>query len=1061
MENNVGIKFVNDKDNIFFFYNESMLKKENIKITKNGDFKYTKLNNDYYIAKNNYDILNGEIVITLREYIKAFYNIENCKNIYFKGIEKNDDKIIITAIIDSNDEKIEIDQDKILKKYNYYKKEGGILKYKICNLYFDLMINSNILKKSSYELKNYEIGNIEANLEEAFLSIKINLDYISKTYSLSDSFIGANLEKYIEQKTLQNSEYGKSMPLLFYNDDGSYDRPITKLSKNNITIEDLYKFMEDNMGALQITKLQIIKNNLFTGKVYTGSETIVKVKTFLKIKDYIDRTDEIVSEIVEENKTNFFNEDEEYSLTFNCTLSGNSERKYYKILEVIDSSIYSSNNLTIKNNGNMLEVTNNDEALDNLRPFLKNPVALVLDSTKEDYNSSLTGLINNLIYKYTAKEKEENAIVDIKENATKKEAPTLLDEKKFYNHIAGSMPKIEVTFIKKTYENNKIKTKEEKYITGRDPYIKSMSIVDNGVKKLKLSLWDKDFGSFNSDRQPLEQVIREAIANNTALDLNKEGRETENDNIDVNSEGYLKIRETDIAEDTTNLKIRFGFDDYNIKYKDDKRNARAWEIIPSDGNEKTTLHIFDPYKKLSNDGFVNVDAKNIDNYTEATDLNIGNIGKSSDPIGNKIVRKVLVNDSEDQTTMLSVEMEFMIVGFKTNLQKEGVYYEIEAIETNSIKTINYSILQRYEDITGTPKEVLYMLMRMFNESADGKLNKNSPKIYWADTEGIVEEINEDAYKNTSLNIPEIATDNTINKKISISLGGQNAYYNYNDAENKTHRQNYYKNIGSLISEFCAACPPKKENIRVATSYIDQATAETVTINNTSEGAVRPLQWYSKEITLGDGKKYPCIFLYYKKLNKINKIRRYNWGPGIAGKNSVILDLQIENANEFAVMSAVNVFNLDENKNINYLKNGKKGDSNSSVGSAGKIVNRVTGNEVSDAYETAYMNCLYQGNITILGDPFYTFDSFLQPCSYPIYLNIEVPVSEYELRKKERNNIYFNEVENNVRKHYLSGYYVVKSITHNITGNNFTTTLEIMSYPGIENDLNIKIDKVKS
>jgi hypothetical protein len=66
----------------------------------------------------------------------------------------------------------------------------------------------------------------------------------------------------------------------------------------------------------------------------------------------------------------------------------------------------------------------------------------------------------------------------------------------------------------------------------------------------------------------------------------------------------------------------------------------------------------------------------------------------------------------------------------------------------------------------------------------------------------------------------------------------------------------------------------------------------------------------------------------------------------------------------------------------------------------------------------------------------------------------VPVSEYELRKKKDNDIYFNKVNNNIRKHYLSGYYVVKSITHNITDGNFTTTLEIMSYPGIANDINV-------
>ena len=80
------------------------------------------------------------------------------------------------------------------------------------------------------------------------------------------------------------------------------------------------------------------------------------------------------------------------------------------------------------------------------------------------------------------------------------------------------MPRVEVTFVRKNYEDktNKLKAPTEyKYVTGSCPYIKSMSLTDNGVKKLKLVLWDRDFGSYNSSEMPLEQVIREAIAYNS------------------------------------------------------------------------------------------------------------------------------------------------------------------------------------------------------------------------------------------------------------------------------------------------------------------------------------------------------------------------------------------------------------------------------------------------------------------------------------------------------------------------------------------------------------------
>lgn len=1073
-------------------------------LTENKSFNYDERRysgyNTFYVKKSsNFSINNNNGLevrnINLKYFLETqhIYDIGNTaviKNIKFES--KN--KIILKIETNGTEyENITLDKDRILEEQGLLKKESNIYKFKVDNVFLEIAGTDEfgaVGKECS--ISNYNnLYPLEVNVNDSFISIKKNEEYFRQSFILADEVIhqtGSQIVNYLIEKDISSDDEKQEcyLPLILNNSDSSFEKPLTVLKNGNKELKDF----KDFFYRTTIKNMTVNKSKLIIGGGYTGSDVICNVTFTFKIeeanKSIIAQKEEfreIISLIANENGKKI-KEEEDYTLTFDLCLAGDSSKNFYSLVEIANNSnkyfIYRSDIKCVDNNATLVytydsgyDYYDSDTFYYYLGFVETYTVGILIETSEQDYSAGLKKLVRNFIKKYSIE----------KQDPTETEtATTFLEEDKFYNHIAGGMPRVEVTFVKKNYKdktndlNASNPTTEYKYVTGLCPYIKSMSLTDNGVKKLKLVLWDRDFGSYNSSEKPLEQVIREAIAYNSCNPEAKEENKKqgpENDS-DVNSVSYLDIVKIDTNSDTTNLKLRFGFDDYNIPLTSGNRSNRAWELIKSE-EEKSDTIIFNPYYNVGQNGLVVNKPKynENENFFTIVDTPIGAPIKDDETNPQEeeqqqkkeknINRQRLVNKSADQTTRLSLEMEFMIVGYKTSLQKNGIAYEIEAIESNSIKTLNYSILQRFEDITGTPSEVLYTLMRLFNENADGVLNRNAPKIYF-DNDDIVEEVDKEAYRNTSIAIPEKADASTINKKISISLGGQNSYYNYNETDSDEQHIRYYKNIGSLISEFCAACPPKKEVKRSAKTYIDKSTAETVTIENNSEGIFRPLQWYVTDVPFtveGQEKpeKIPCIFLYYRRVNKINKIRKYNWGPGLAGKNSVILDLQIENANEFAVMSAVSVFNLEDSSSTTVSSNTENTGgiiaSSNLKDTSGITVNRVTGGAITnDAYENAYNNCLYQGSITILGDPFYTFDNFLQPCSYPIYLNIEVPVSEYELRNKVENNIYFNKVNNNVRKHYLSGYYVVKSITHNITDGNFTTTLEIMSYPGIANDINV-------
>ena len=469
--------------------------------------------------------------------------------------------------------------------------------------------------------------------------------------------------------------------------------------------------------------------------------------------------------------------------------------------------------------------------------------------------------------------------------------------------------------------------------------------------------------------------------------------------------------------------------------------------------------------------------------------------------------------SYEQTTVKSREIDFMITGMSSELKPDGIRYVIDAIESKDATIMRTRFLQRYAEITANPEEALYILMHMFNEDNDGnnisgskvkiilisddddtdvpimrdKLNMEyeTKNIKEEDLEGTeVSDIYEKAYQDEELEIKE-----ELLKKITLTLGGASATKNYGTSS-EMYRP-LYKTLAQLLNEFCAACPPKK--LLNKRELITDENGNNILSNQESTSA-RPLKWFSIEDTINDV-TYVC--LYYRTVMKVPRIRVYTWGPHNP-TTSCVKSISIKNANEFGVLSGIRSFDGTKNRCISRLNNTtttenigtietqeeKKDYSSDSVkGKADYIgVNART-------YDNAYSSSMYEGSMEILGDPFWTFDGIMQPCTYPIKLNVVMPKNDFTSRyenSSDGNNDYTKQIQNlkntfgekltykegpgfatrdnsgiyvvenftdgNQLLHEMSGYYVVKTIEHMITPNDYTTRLGIMSYPNIQKDV---------
>ena len=737
---------------------------------------------------------------------------------------------------------------------------------------------------------------------------------------------------------------------------------------------------------------------------------------------------------------------------------------------------------------------------------------------------------------------------------------SLLDVNGYYDFYSGMTPYIEASF--KNGENG------WRTINSKDhPYFKSLTVEDTGVKKAELVLFDKDFASYqygvfsngmekiiNKKRDDgkypaevysLESLIKEAlnidIKTGDAVDTG-EHYEPLNEESTISSE-YLKISNyTSSSKSYENLRIRYGYCDYNpiisheatrveenndnitkktvgtskIVVDDEKyfnyfksknnnaeteRTSRWWDV--SNGDASKVMDLEGKFK-INSGKYETVDSTTFSNRTaEIIASENRNVGLAQD-------KKI---QSYDQTTSMSYDITYMITDLKTSLKPNGIEYHISAIESINSEVMSKRFLQRYAEISTYPLEVLYLLMRIFNEDNAGRIPQNTPKILLLDEQASGEGFVPSKWMNMRIDSSKLTEEqvsklksvytNEIDgeikpewlKNISLKFGSEDALKR-NYAQRESGVPGLYKSVASLMDDFCYACPPKKAK---STEEVKKGYDENGNELQKSESFIdAPLRWTvvknddTEEVTV-DGKKVRrrkddtvYIVLYYRKPTKIPKIRKYTWGPENFYK-SVVKNINIQNNNEFAVLSGIKSFegsneltptkfNTNSN-NINDSKTPSQIYIQYKENDAPIPYNKIFGNtSTAEKYNIAYSNCMYSGSIDILGDPGLYFNTALQPYTYPIRLDIILPKNELyykgfattdwqndywdkkkDVEKKYGSNYYVG----NQRLHEMSGYYVIAKITHNISPSGFTTTLDISSYPGIEKDVLINTSKILS
>ena len=745
--------------------------------------------------------------------------------------------------------------------------------------------------------------------------------------------------------------------------------------------------------------------------------------------------------------------------------------------------------------------------------------------TEEKVNwEEVKKFVNKWSFNYTANQ-------NIKEQ-------TVRDVKNYYDFYSGMTPFVEIYFRDNFYEEEKDektgKTKTKlrwNVINSIDhPYIKSLKVEDKGVKKAHIQLFDKDFASYQfgilkpfetkSDEKvvySLDTLIKRSLMmpESKNEEQKKETYNEQNRDSQDLQEEYLKISEYNENIGPGNLRIRFGYCDNNQPIPESKDNSKIYEYFKNNydlekekdirrtnrwwdvkANKSEDASVFNWEHKINND---KLDSGKTELFTQPAEI-VADDNKT-------IVADAKKRNSTNSTTKMSYLNEYMIVGYKTSLKPNGILYDIDAIEVKNVEVMRKRFLQRYAEVTTYPLEILYILMHVFNENNDGKIIKSGIKLLFMNEDN---DFNDNPANGFNMNFDfsnlkkediELLADvkDTVYaykkgggvvfdeylKKATLSFGGETALSNYSNSTEK--KPSVYKSVESLMNEFCALCPSKKDYSEEEPKKATDRDGNEIKTDNKS--SVSSLTWLTAKSKDDEDKNIYIIF-YYKKIRKQQCIKRYIWGPANPYK-SIVKDLQIENNNEFAILSSITSSNFDgtgkiklstktntENSNTN--SNQEMEETANTVNTREKLkagegfsTNYIAGTiEQSDKINTALANCMYSGTMTILGDPAMEFNLEIQPYTYPIYIEVLVPINdaywdkEINSKFKEYDDIYHGiklVSGSNQKVHEMSGFYVITSIEHNISTSGYTTILGVSRYPNIEKDVLTKesLDKYRS
>lgn len=607
------------------------------------------------------------------------------------------------------------------------------------------------------------------------------------------------------------------------------------------------------------------------------------------------------------------------------------------------------------------------------------------------------------------------------------------DVDNYYDFYSASTPYVSLTF---RYRNDKGGIQEVNINSVEYPFIKSFNCVDEGVKTFTIKLFDRDFNSLinvydNEDKNKVieKTTLEQILALSVGINNTKQKNNNEETKYSLTAANYGDVVGTKVSEDMQyNLGIIFGYSETNPKLTQENDTGYLSSNASKNG-DYTYAGSTKYYTK-------NKESQRTHRWWETSVVEDNSHNRTlSDRV-----------NSPNQTTIRTELIETLITGYQTEFSSAGIYYTIKAIEMSQSELSKYKIYQRYTNIKGTPSEVLYTVMNMVNGIFDGK--DGGIKLYIDEScrsgkDVVIEDYEKEEESKDEDNVNKIQEP----KQVQISLGSKDALSMYQDdlssglKEEPFFKNNkkpkLYKSVLSILNDLKAVMPPK---------VVDSGLMKDVIVTDQDGNSVKAIQKQNayRRFTYGvqaDGNKVE-VYFYYQQPTKFERIRKYEWGPA-NGKHSVITNIDIKTDNEYALLTSMSTI-TEKGASVKSRDGyGTEVLKNKDVKYADYIAQPGESTPLEKiAY--AYSQALYKGSITIMGDPFYCFDKFVQPYTYPIYLDFRLPVSQSWSNSSSTNKIGYS--------HFMSGFYVVTKITHDISDSGFRTILEVMSYPNITNDV---------
>lgn len=603
------------------------------------------------------------------------------------------------------------------------------------------------------------------------------------------------------------------------------------------------------------------------------------------------------------------------------------------------------------------------------------------------------------------------------------------DVNNYYDFYSASTPYVSLTF---RYRNNdeiqKVNINSVEY-----PFIKSFNCVDEGVKTFTIKLFDRDFNSLiniydDNGNKIGEKTLEQILALSVGINNTKQENNNEETKYSLAAANYGDVVGTKVSDDMQfNLGIIFGYSETNPKLTQENGTNYLSSNASKNGD----------YTYAGNTKYYtkNKESQRTHRWWETSVV--------EDNSNNRTLSDRV--NSPNQTTIRTEIIETLITGYQTEFSSAGIYYTIKAIEMSQSELSKYKIYQRYTNIKGTPSEVLYTVMNMVNgifDDKDGGIKLYIDESCRSGKDIVIEDYEKEEESKDENNVNKIQEP----KQVQISLGSKDALSMYQDnlssglKEEPFFKNNkkpkLYKSVLSILNDLKAVMPPK---------VVDSGLMKDVIVTDQDGNSVKAIQKQNayRRFTYGvqtkEGKVE--VYFYYQQPTKFERIKKYEWGPA-NGKHSVITNIDIKTDNEYALLTSMSTITKKGATIISRDGYGTEVLKKRNASYADYIAQPGDSTPL-DQIAYAYSQALYKGSITIMGDPFYCFDKFVQPFTYPIYLDFRLPVSQSWASAKNSNVGY---------SHFMSGFYVVTKITHDINDSGFRTILEVMSYPNITNDV---------